>query len=81
VNAIKKPAVVGPRAGIKIDGYRQNTPLSPACQAFIPVSWLIRTYFIENFVSQQYTRDNSLRVDCLLVLAEFLEGRCGHEWN
>jgi len=62
-------------------GYYQYISLYSACQAnFTPISYIIRRIFIESFVSQRYTAKNSLRVDGLLTLSEFLE-RCGHVNN
>lgn len=54
----------------------------PSCQSQVrvPTSWLLRSNFIEKLVSRPFTAKNSLKVDGLLVFAEFLEGAC-HVWN
>lgn len=78
MNVKKMPKVAGPRAwkrlGIKI------LIIYCQCQARSPIFWLICSNFVENIVSQRRTRENSLRVDGLLILAEFLE-KAGHAWN
>lgn len=67
-------SLAGTGAEIKIEacGYSKNSLSKPACQP-TPISWLIRAKFIESFVCQRFTRENSLKVDSLLIFAEFLE--------
>lgn len=59
----------------------QNTAFPYQSQAHSPISWLIRSSFIENLVSRPFTAERSLRVDCLLICTEFIEERCSHGWN
>jgi hypothetical protein len=79
MNANEEPQDARPGAGEKT-GYSENSLFSPACQVYLPIPWLIRSNFIENLVSRPYTAKNSLRVDGLLICAEFLEG-VGYVWN
>ena len=74
----KKPLCLGAEGANGVEGYLQYTTFS--CQNQLPISWLIRSVFIENLVSKPYTRKRSLEVDRLLVLAESLE-EVGHVWN
>ncbi len=76
----RKPRTGGIGAGTRFDECLQDTPLIPTCQVRSPISWLIRSSFIEKLVSQRYTPKNSLKVDYLLVFAEFLK-EAGHVWN
>ena len=81
MNTNKKPLkLAAGEAGTRFDGCLQSTPLQPACQAKTPISWLIRSNFIESLVSRPFTRERSLEADGLLICAEFLEG-CGYAWN
>ena len=59
---------------------RKNTAFSCHCQAHSPVPRHIRQNFIEKLVSRPFTAKNSLRVDGLLIYAEFLE-EAGHAFN
>ncbi len=82
MNSKEKPLkLAAGEAGTKLDGCLQNSPPEPACQVYSPISWLIRSNFIESLVSQRYTAQRSLKVDGLLVCAEFLEEVGHHVWN
>jgi hypothetical protein len=80
MRTIKKPPVEGPRAETSVNICYQNMPLSFSCQAHSPISCLIRSVFIESLVSKRYTCERSLKVDGLLLIAEFLEV-AGYECN
>ena len=72
----KMPLTGGTAGAENRTGYYQNTPPSVFCQVESPVSWLIRSNFIESLVSKPFSTERSRRVDLLLIFAEFLEGAC-----
>ena len=77
---IKNPELGRNGAEKKSKEYLEDSLPRPICQGLPLVSYIIRRIFIENLISQPYTRETSLKVDRLLTLAEFLEG-VGHVWN
>ena len=81
MKTIKMPLTGGTEGAENRTGYYQNTPPSVFCQVESPVSWLIRSNFIESLVSKPYTRKNSLKVDFLLILADFFEQGADHVCN
>jgi hypothetical protein len=62
------------RQGAGCGRYEKQHIAFPCHCQLTPIPWLIRAKFIESFLCQRFTRENSLKVDFLLLIAEFLEG-------
>jgi len=78
---IKNPGPGGNGARKRFEGHLKNITLPCQSQPISPASWLIRSNFIESLVSKPFSTERSLKVDFLLILADFFEQGSDHVCN